>query len=95
MTANKKPITSDRQLAWWIGHLRRKWKEEDRRWSTFGLQSDWGSLWLSLEMHQSLPSYDFRQISQQYKCRIISEYADLPERLEVEVSVEQIKRGIE
>lgn len=81
---NMKPITTDRQLTWWITHLRRKQKHEyGIAWTIQYNTAHWSSIKLSEQMVRSLRGREGRQISKQYFVRIISEYADLPQRLEI------------
>lgn len=83
MGQNRKLITTDRQLVWWITHLRHKWCEDYQvYWYIQVNEGHWASLWLSDKMIESLRG-DGRQISCRYCVRIISAYADLPRRLEV------------
>lgn len=81
----KKLITTDRQLAWWITHMRRKWREDDQLiWQVQVNTGHWSSLWLSQDMLRSLQTH--RQISHKYLARILGPYADLPRRLQVQVT---------
>jgi hypothetical protein len=79
----QKMIETDRQLAWWITRCRRRWGEDGQVfWTVQVNTTHWSALWLSKTMLESLRAH--RQISKRYRVRIISRYADLPMRLEVD-----------
>lgn len=59
-------IRTDRQLAWWITYLKRKWREENQIFWTIQINTDhWSALWLSVGLRKSLNTH--RQISRKYR----------------------------
>lgn len=83
-------IETDRQLAWWITRCRRRWHEDDQVFWTVQINTGhWSALWLSEQMLKSLNCH--RQISGKYRVRVLGRYADLPQRLEVQLR----DRGLE
>lgn len=83
MSQNRQTIKTDRQLAWWLTRLRRRWYADDQYvWCIQVNTGHWSSLRLSDKMVRSLRG-DGRQISSKYRARLTSAYADLPERLEI------------